>query len=106
MNYLEISQSIEPLNKVVNSEVKLKCVAVGCTFLDIVSSLGHELPKDEENDSCDEDDCVVVLSTLKLTSKYNGSKVWCRGQIIGSNPVTSSKSLILLQGINYYNYNC
>ena len=104
MNCLEISQSVEPLHKVVNSEVKLKCVAVGCTVLDIVSSLGYELTKDKENDSCDEDDCIV-LSTLNLTSKYNGSKVWCRGQIIGSNPVTSSESLILLQGINYYYYN-
>ena len=108
INCLDTSLSVEPLNKVVNSKVKLKCVAVGCTFLDIIlSSLGNStnLPKDEENDPCDKDGCIVVSSTLKLTKEYSGSKVWCRAHNgYGSNVVESPKSLILLQGINYYYY--
>ena len=102
--FIEISVPVQPLNKTVNSEVKLKSVAVGCTYLDIIllSSLGSstDLLKDEENDPCDEVGCIVVSSTLKLTKEYNGSKVWCRAQNgPESNVVTSSKSLILLQGI-------
>ena len=79
--------------------MKLKCVAVNCKHLDIVSSLGTDLPNDDENDQCHEDNCIVVSHTLKLTTKYNGSEIWCRAHS-GSDVVkTSSKSLILLQGI-------
>ena len=94
---------VQPLNRTVNSVVKLMCVAVGCTHLDIVSSLGTDLPKDEENDPCDEDGCIVESSTLKLTKEYSGSNVWCRAHNgYKSKVVTSFKSLILLQGIIIY----
>ena len=79
--------------------MKLICEAVGCTHLEIIHLLGNgdstDVSQDEENSMCDEGHCKVV-STLNLTSEYNGTSFSCKAP---REAVESDPSLVLLQGI-------